>query len=139
MTLRVALVVAILAAASAAAALLERRRATRRPVTARAAVPQQVDRADFARPDAPWLVVLFSSSACESCASMATRLAPLASPTTAVDDVEFTARRDVHEKYGIDAVPVVGVYDADGVVHAEFVGPTPADRIWAAVTALRGG
>jgi hypothetical protein len=55
----------------------------------------------------------------------------------AVDDVEVTARRDVHERYGIEAVPTIVVADADGVVRASFVGPPTATDLWAAVAEVR--
>ena len=43
------------------------------------AVPTQVDRADFDRPDAPWLVVVFTSSTCLSCAATREKAMVLAS------------------------------------------------------------
>lgn len=128
----------IVVVAVAVASVIERRGRARRPAPTGAVVPPQIDRGDFARPDAPWLVLLFSSDACESCAAMAARLAPLASETTAVDEAEYRTRPDLHAKYAIAAVPVVGVYDADGVARATFVGPTPAETIWHAVADLRG-
>ena len=60
---RLIIAVVILAAAVAIAALL-RAKLPQPPTQARWAVPAQLDRADFDRPDAPWLVVVFSSTTC---------------------------------------------------------------------------
>jgi hypothetical protein len=134
---RVALVAGIVVAAGLVAVLLERRRVRRpAPIPAHESAPRQVDRADFARPTASWLVLLFSSQSCESCAAMAERIAPLESDAVAVDDVDYADHRDLHEKYRIEAVPVVGVYDALGVARFRFAGPVPAEHIWSAVHAL---
>lgn len=123
--MRIVLVIAIVVTAAGLAWLMERRRASRtKPVATTAAVPPQIDRTDFVRPEAEWLVVLFSSEACESCAAMAQRIAALASDAVAVVDVEYSRSRSIHEKYGIDAVPVLGVYDRAGVARATFVGTT---------------
>jgi hypothetical protein len=43
----------------------------------------------------------------------------------------------VHRKYDIQAVPLVVVADAEGVVGAGFVGPASATDLWAAVAELR--
>jgi thioredoxin-related protein len=134
---RVALVAGIVIAAGLVAALLERRRVRRpAPAPVSESAPRQVDRADFARPTASWLVLLFSSQSCESCAAMAERIVPLESDAVAVDEVDYAGRRDLHEKYRIEAVPVVGVYDALGVARFRFAGPVPAEHIWSAVHAL---
>jgi hypothetical protein len=117
-------------AAGLVAALLERRRVRRpAPAPVSESAPRQVDRADFARPTASWLVLLFSSQSCESCAAMA-------ADAVAVDEVDYAGRRDLHEKYRIEAVPVVGVYDTLGVARFRFAGPVPAEHIWSAVHAL---
>ena len=70
-------------------------------------VPDQLDRADFAWPEAPWLVAVFTSATCASCADVRSKADVLASNDVAVDIVEFPARRDVHRRYGIDAVPLL--------------------------------
>jgi hypothetical protein len=117
------LVVAILAVASIAAFVVERRRAARaRPVPTGATAPAQLDRLDFERPGAPWLVVLFSSRECEGCAPVSDAVHALESPDVAVDEVEWTARPDLQRKYRIDGVPVVVLADRDGVARATFVG-----------------
>jgi len=100
-------------------------------------VPEQLDRADFARPDAPFLVVVFTSATCATCRDMAEKAAVLASDAVAVHEAEFTRARRLHERYGIEAVPTVLIADAAGVVHASFLGPTSASHLWAAVAEVR--
>lgn len=100
-------------------------------------VPVQLDRADFARPDAPWLVAVFTSATCASCATTRDKAAILESDVVAVDDVEVGARKELHDRYGIEAVPLVVVADGDGVVRASYVGPPTATDLWAVVAELR--
>jgi len=100
-------------------------------------VPRQLDRHDFERPDAPWLVVLFSSATCTGCAPMWLKVAALASDDVAVMDVEYGARRDLHERYGVEGVPMVVLAGSDGVVHGAWVGAVSATELWDAVAAAR--
>jgi hypothetical protein len=135
---RLLLAVALATVAVVVAVVLRRRQAVPAPTQGRAWVaPAQLDRADFTRPDAPYLVALFSSATCATCAAMAGKVAVLASDDVAVDDVEYAARRRVHEKYRIEAVPMVVVADAAGVVRARFIGPATATDLWAAVAEVR--
>lgn len=136
--MRVALVILIVVIAAVVAWFMERRRSSRAlPVTTAAVVPPQIDRDDFERPEAEWLVLLFSSDACESCAAMADRLAPLASDAVAVAEAEYGSDRSIHEKYGIDAVPAVGFYDRAGVARATFTGTTDSATLWETLHDLR--
>ena len=80
-----------------------------------------LDRADFA-PGRPWAVVVFSSASCHACADVLRKAQVLESDDVAVVDVEYTAAGALHRKYDINAVPVVAVADADGVVRAGFAG-----------------
>jgi hypothetical protein len=101
------------------------------------AVPSQLDRDDFARPDAPWLVVVFTSGTCLSCAGTMERALPLASDAVAVQEVEFVADKALHERYAVDAVPMLLVADDEGVVRASFIGTPTAADLWAALAELR--
>jgi hypothetical protein len=134
---RVVLAVVLVAVALAVAAYLRRRQAPDAPTQVRYLAPSQLDRADFARPDAPWLVAVFSSASCATCADMVRKAMVLQSAEVAVDDVEVTARKAVHDRYRIDAVPITVVADAAGVVRAAFVGPASATDLWAAVAEAR--
>ena len=88
-------------------------------------------------PDAPWLVVVFSSHTCDGCVSMAQKVAPLESTDVATCEVEYSNDRALHERYGIDAVPLVVMADADGVVRRSFLGVVGATELWDAMAELR--
>ena len=122
---RVLLAVGIAIVVAIVAVVLERRR-PEPPSQRKWAVPAQLDRTDFDRPGAPWLLAVFSSATCESCRTAITRAEALASGDVVVQDVEFSARRDLHERYNIETVPMLVVADRQGVVRAHFVG-TPAE------------
>ncbi|HUF32065.1 MAG TPA: hypothetical protein VMN58_02505 [Acidimicrobiales bacterium] len=132
-----ALIAGVLVVVAVAVALLLERRRPAPPTQARWAVPSQLDRADFARPDAAWLVAVFTSLTCDSCAGTAAKAEVLASDQVAVDAVSVQDRPEVHRRYGIDAVPLLVVADGEGVVRASFVGPPTATDLWAAVAEAR--
>jgi hypothetical protein len=124
----VLLVVGLGAIAVVLAWVIRARTGTEAPTQGRWAVPAQLDRADFAAPEAPWLVALFSSTTCLSCAGTWTRVQALASPRVAVQQLDAVADRPLHERYRIEAVPCVVIADAEGAVRASFLGePTTAD------------
>jgi hypothetical protein len=100
-------------------------------------VPAQLDRRDFARPDADWLVAVFTSATCATCAGVAAKAQVLACAAVAVEEVEVSARTEVHRRYHIDAVPLTVVADGEGVVRAAFAGPVTATDLWAAVAEVR--
>ncbi len=132
------LAVAIVAVALVAAWVLQRRR-PEAPTGGRWSVPGQVDRADFPEPGAPWLVAVFTSATCDACAATVTKASALASPSVAVAEIELGAEPELHRRYGIDAVPLLVLADAEGVVRASFVGPPSAPDLWAAVAEVRDG
>ena len=129
--------VAVVAVALVVALVLRRRRPVAAPTQPLALVPVQLDRADFADERRPWIVVVFSSASCHTCADVVRKAAVLESPEVGVIDVEWGARRDLHRKYSIDAVPVIAIADADGVVRRGFTGPVTATDLWAAVADAR--
>jgi hypothetical protein len=118
-------------------ALVVDRRRPDAPTQGRWEVPPQLDRADFSRPDAPWLVVVFSSATCDSCRDAVTKAAVLESGDVAFEEVEFGASRQRHERYAIDAVPIVVIAGRDGVVLESFVGSPDAAELWAAMARVR--
>jgi len=134
---RILLAIVLAGAALAAATLIQRRQRLDAPVRTGYAVPAQLDRADFASPEAPWLVVVFTSATCSTCAGVWERAQPLASAMVAVQEVELSAGRELHERYTIEAVPTALVVDAAGVVRASFLGPVTATDLWAAVAEAR--
>ena len=136
MTTRLLLAAVLIAAAVVVALLLQRRRPAP-PVRDVYPVPRQLDRADFPRADAPWLVALFSSTTCDSCAGIARKLAVLDSPAVVACDIEFHAQPDLHRRYEISGIPTTLLADAEGVVRAAFVGSVTATDLWAAVAEAR--
>jgi hypothetical protein len=102
-------------------------------------VPDQLDRADFERPGAPWLVAVFSSATCDSCADAVARVQNLANADVVVQEVEVGTRGDLHRRYNVEAVPTLVVADRQGVVRASFVGPPPPDDLAAAQSEVTSG
>jgi thioredoxin-like negative regulator of GroEL len=134
---RLVVAVAIMVAASGIAVVARRRRSPDAPTQASNVVPTQLDRNDFTRADAPWLVVVFSSATCNTCADMVAKARALESRSVAFAEVEYTEHRDLHRRYSIDAVPTVVLADSDGVVRASFLGRVTATDLWAAVAEVR--
>ena len=58
---------------------------------------------------------------------------PLESVEVAVQNVEARTGRDLHQRYQIDAVPLVVVADGTGAVRAHLLGPTTAAELWGAL------
>lgn len=138
MEARLVVAAVLLAASVLAAVLLERRLLDRRRGRAgrgRTAalggyeVPTWLDRRDFPGAGTPWLVVLFSSLACESCDEVKSRVHRLARPGLVhTSEVEAGARPDLHRRYAIEAVPLVAIADAEGAVRSGFLGlPRPGE------------
>lgn len=134
---RLLVAVAVVALAAGAAALVRRRRSGDPPTQPRYELPAQLDRRDFERPDAPWLVAVFTSDTCTTCADVVAKADVLRSADVAVTNVTFQAARDLHTRYAIEAVPCLVIADADGVVQAGFVGPVTATDLWATLARLR--
>ncbi len=133
---RFLLAAAVVAAAAAVAFVFERRR-PEPPTQGAWPVPTQLDRADFGGADRPWLVAVFTEATCNSCAEAMSKARVLASAEVWVEEVELAARSDLHRRYHVEAVPILVVADADGVVRASFVGPPSATDLWAAVAEAR--
>ncbi|MGH9084715.1 MAG: peroxiredoxin family protein [Acidimicrobiales bacterium] len=131
----IALVLALVAIA--VAAIIQRRQRADAPVRTGYVLPAQLDRADFDRPEARWLVVVFTSATCATCAEVWDKARHLASDAVAVQEVEYGADRALHDRYGIEAVPAALVVDADGVVQRTFLGPVTATDLWAAMAEAR--
>lgn len=130
-------VVVVIAAVAAVVATLVQRRTSGAPAPTGYHVPMQLHRQDFVRPDAPWLVVVFTSATCSTCQGVWDKVQHLGSAAVAVEEVEVSAARGLHERYAIDGVPTTVVADREGVVRASFLGPATATDLWAAVAELR--
>lgn len=133
---RFALVIVLVVVAVAIAYALRRRR-PEAPTQSHYRVPTQLDRADFDGADKPWLVVVFSSATCPTCAEAIAKASVVACEQVAVQDVSYQVRKDLHTRYAIDAAPTTVLADAEGVVRAAFVGAPSATDLWAAVAEAR--
>lgn len=131
-----AIVVGFVLVAVVFAVVMDRRR-REPPVRDAFPIPAQLDRADFDRPDAPWLVALFSSATCHACQDVRAKVEVLAGPDVAIEVCDYEDRRDLHDRYQIEGVPLIAIADGLGVVRRGFVGPVTATDLWAAVAAVR--
>ena len=136
MLLRLGIAVAIALVAALIAWRLRRGRTDPPPRDAYP-VPRQLDRADFPRSDASWLVAYFSSTSCAGCQGLGEKVEVLESPEVATVDCSFEEERELHERYDISAIPMILIADHEGVVHRAFVGATTATDLWAAVAEVR--
>ena len=119
------------------ASVVLRQRKPEAPTQGGYEIPTQLDRSDFASPHAPWLVAVFTSSTCHTCADVATKAAVLASSEVAVERIDYIDNKELHSRYKIDAVPLLVIADHNGVVQKGFIGPVKAQDLWAAVAQCR--
>lgn len=134
------LIILMLATVAVGVAWLLRRRQAPEPQRGPSwAVPTLLRRHDFDRPNAPWLVVVFSSQTCLACQSAWEKASLLESEAVAVQKVDSIEQKDLHQRYGIDAVPLIVVVDDTGAVRREFVGPPSVTDLWSALAELREG
>ena len=132
---RLLLAVALVAAVAIIAEFVRRRRSVDPPTQPRYEIPAQLDRADFE--GAGWLVAVFTSATCSTCADVVHKAEVLRSDEVTVVDLPFQDHRSLHERYDIDAVPCLVIADHEGVVHAGFLGPVTATDLWAAIANAR--
>lgn len=132
---RVLLVLGAVTIAGAFAAVLGRRSAP--PSSNTHHIPAVLDRTDFVRPDAGWLVAVFTSSTCDACAGVWERAELLASDVVATQRIDYQTDKRLHERYNIDGVPTLVVADHEGIVKRAFLGPVTATDLWAAVAEAR--
>jgi hypothetical protein len=133
---RVVVALVLIAVAAAVALVLERRKPAP-PTQSHYEVPTQLDRADFEGADRPWLVAVFTSATCDSCAKVVPKARVLESAEVAVTEVPYQSRKDLHRRYAVDVVPLLVVADPEGVVQASFIGNMSATDLWAAVAEAR--
>jgi len=132
---RLLLALAIVALAAVVSGIVRDRRKSDPPTQPRRQLPSQIDRRDFDGDQ--WLVAVFTSDSCNSCADVARKAEVMRSDEVAVMVTSFQAHKDLHERYEIDAVPCLVVADPEGVVHAGFLGSVTATDLWAAVANAR--
>ena len=85
--MRLAVAAAIVLAALATSVVIRRRRASDPPTQVTRNVPSQLDRADFPEVDSPWLVAVFTSATCSTCADVVAKSRVLQSDDVAVLDI----------------------------------------------------
>ena len=128
----------VLAAIVVVIALVAQRRRPDPPSSSSSYVPPpQLDRSDFERPDAPWLVAVFTSATCSTCADVWSKSQVLASDQVVVQQVEAVTDKALHQRYQVEAVPIVVIADDRGVVVDSFLGPVSATHLWAALAEAR--
>lgn len=128
---------AVLVVAAIVAVVLRRRR-PEAPTQPRAwPVPVQLDRNDFERPDAAWLVAVFTSDTCGNCEKVVAKARVVESPEVAYQEVSYQANKALHDRYSVEAVPMVLVAGADGVVAKSFVGEVTAIDLWGEIATVR--
>jgi hypothetical protein len=132
---RLLLALAVVAVAAVVSEVVRRRRRVDAPTQSRRALPSQLDRADF--PGDNWLVAVFTSESCSTCADVVRKAEVVGSDAVTVSTASFQSRRDLHERYDIDAVPCLLIADPEGIVHRGFIGPITATDLWAAVATAR--
>jgi hypothetical protein len=136
---RVIVAGALVIVASIVAVVLSRRR-PQAPTQSRIPIPAQLDRDDFPDPDKPWLLVVWTSRTCESCARAVAKASLLASPRVAYAELPWQDHKELHERYGVEDVPLLLLADAEGVVQVSFVGtPNFTDLVGAVAEAREPG
>lgn len=136
---RLLIAIPLVVVAVVVAIVLQRRRPAP-PTGTDWTIPAQLDRADFIAPAAPWLIAVFTSSTCSACADVGMKAAAIdcgPNGPVVVQELEAVADADIHRRYGIDAVPLLLIADAEGVVVRHFLGPVTATDLWAAVAEAR--
>ncbi|MDG2351265.1 MAG: thioredoxin family protein [Acidimicrobiales bacterium] len=86
-------------------------------------IPGHLSREDFGFLNEPWLVVIFSSESCETCKPVVAEGMKLTSLGIAIQEIAAETNRELHEKYDIDAVPMLLLVDKFGVVRSSHLGP----------------
>lgn len=122
-------VVVAVAAVAVVIGIIASRRRPDAPTAPKFAAPQQLDRSDFDEPDRPWLLALFSSETCLSCHEARTTLEPVQFRQVVVQDVPVETHKSVHDRYAVDAVPIVVLADAEGVVRWSWLGAPPPEAV----------
>ncbi|MCY4272132.1 MAG: hypothetical protein OXF00_05760 [bacterium] len=129
---------AVIAGVLAVAWLVRRLRPATAPAAAPAySVPAQLARWDFAQPDAEWLLAVFTSKTCSTCAAVMKAAEGLADESLAVQEVEYRRHGELHRRYTVDAVPLSVLADRSGAVCASLAGPATAEELSALITSVR--
>lgn len=118
-------------------ALVLQRRRPAPPANRTFTAPTQLDRRDFPRPDAPWLVAVFTSSTCNACAAVWSAAAGLGGTEVSVVELESITDAELHKRYRIDAVPTAVIAGPTGIVEWSTIGPVADGELRDALERLR--
>lgn len=124
-------------AGALAAAWLYRRFRPSNPTAPTYSVPARLERWDFAQPNTEWLLAVFTSKTCSTCAAVAKAAESLADESLAVQEVEFRRHGELHRRYAVDAVPLAVLADRTGAVCASLAGPATDAELSALVASAR--
>lgn len=130
-------IVAVTAAVALAVGWYVQNRRPAAPLSTSHTLPDQLDRADFDGPSTPWLVAVFTSESCSTCAKVWQSAQFLAGDDVVVQNVEATHDRAIHERYRITAVPSVVIADQSGVARRSFLGPPSSSDLWSGLDEAR--
>ena len=117
------IVLIVLSSGASLAAVLLKKLNYRNFVTSGWSIPGHLSREDFGFLNEPWLVVIFSSESCETCKPVVAEGMTLTSLGIAIQEITAETNRGLHEKYDIDAVPMLLLVDKFGVVRSSHLGP----------------
>ena len=123
------IVLVVLSCGASIVALLLRKLNYRNFVTSGWSIPGHLSREDFNFLNEPWLVVIFSSESCETCKPVVTEGMKLTSLGVAIQEVTAETNKSLHEKYDIDAVPMLLLVDKFGLVRSSHLGPTNSEEV----------
>ena len=123
------IVLVLLSSAASLTAVLLRKLNKRNFLTSGWSIPGHLSREDFWFTNESWLVVIFSSESCETCKPLVAESMKLSSLGIAIQEIAVETNKDLHEKYGIDAVPMLLLVDKFGVVRSSHLGPTNSEEV----------
>ena len=124
-------------AGALAVAWMYRRFRPSNPTAPTYSVPVRLERWDFTQPNTDWLLAVFTSKTCSTCAAVVEAAAELADDTVAVQEVEHRRHGELHQRYAVDAVPLAVLADRGGTVRASLAGPATSAELSALIASVR--
>ena len=124
-------------AGALAVAWLYRRYRPSSPAAPTYSVPARLERWDFAQPNTDWLLAVFTSKTCSTCAAVVAAAKSLADDALAVQEVEHRRHGELHRRYAVDAVPLAVLADRAGAVCASLAGPATSAELSALIASAR--
>tara|TARA_B110000438_G_C15718987_1_gene608891 strand:+ start:115 stop:534 length:420 start_codon:yes stop_codon:yes gene_type:complete len=109
--------------------LLLRKTTSRDRIRSGWTVPGHLERSDFAFRNEPWIALVFSSNTCETCKSVIDAAKGLSIKSIPFQEISVEENKELHDRYGIDAVPMLLILDNFGVVRSHYLGPVALSRL----------